>query len=90
MAQSVDVHRLRGEDYEFAVPLPIDAELASTALPGFRVPVRALFDQAANVAALTALLRGETVTVHGRYVQLAEVALDWPPAVVPPLLVACR
>jgi alkanesulfonate monooxygenase SsuD/methylene tetrahydromethanopterin reductase-like flavin-dependent oxidoreductase (luciferase family) len=38
-------------------------------------------------AALSALLRGETVTVHGRYVQLADVALDWPPAVVPPLLV---
>jgi alkanesulfonate monooxygenase SsuD/methylene tetrahydromethanopterin reductase-like flavin-dependent oxidoreductase (luciferase family) len=38
-------------------------------------------------AALTALLRGETVTVHGHYVQLEEVALDWPPAVVPPLLV---
>ena len=38
-------------------------------------------------AALTALLRGETVTVHGRYVQLTDVALDWPPAVVPPLLV---
>jgi alkanesulfonate monooxygenase SsuD/methylene tetrahydromethanopterin reductase-like flavin-dependent oxidoreductase (luciferase family) len=38
-------------------------------------------------AALSALLRGETVTVHGRYVQLAEVALDWPPVVVPPLLV---
>jgi alkanesulfonate monooxygenase SsuD/methylene tetrahydromethanopterin reductase-like flavin-dependent oxidoreductase (luciferase family) len=38
-------------------------------------------------AALTALLRGETVTVHGRYVQLEEVALDWPPTVVPPLLV---
>ena len=38
-------------------------------------------------AALTALLRGETVTVHGRYVHLDEVALDWPPAVAPPLLV---
>jgi alkanesulfonate monooxygenase SsuD/methylene tetrahydromethanopterin reductase-like flavin-dependent oxidoreductase (luciferase family) len=38
-------------------------------------------------AALSALLRGETVTVHGRYVQLEDVALDWPPAVVPPLLV---
>jgi alkanesulfonate monooxygenase SsuD/methylene tetrahydromethanopterin reductase-like flavin-dependent oxidoreductase (luciferase family) len=38
-------------------------------------------------AALTALLRGETVTVHGRYVHLEEVALDWPPAVAPPLLV---
>lgn len=38
-------------------------------------------------AALSALLRGETVTVHGRYVQLEDVALDWPPAVTPPLLV---
>ena len=38
-------------------------------------------------AALSALLRGETVTVHGRYVQLEDVALDWPPAVAPPLLV---
>jgi alkanesulfonate monooxygenase SsuD/methylene tetrahydromethanopterin reductase-like flavin-dependent oxidoreductase (luciferase family) len=38
-------------------------------------------------AALTALLRGETVTVHGRYVHLEEVALAWPPAIVPPLLV---
>ena len=27
------------------------------------------------------------MTTHGRYVQLDEVALDWPPAVVPPLLV---
>jgi alkanesulfonate monooxygenase SsuD/methylene tetrahydromethanopterin reductase-like flavin-dependent oxidoreductase (luciferase family) len=38
-------------------------------------------------AALSALLHGETVTVHGRYVRLEEVALDWPPAVAPPLLV---
>jgi len=37
--------------------------------------------------ALHALLRGETVTTHGRYVRLDNVALDWPPAVVPPLLV---
>jgi alkanesulfonate monooxygenase SsuD/methylene tetrahydromethanopterin reductase-like flavin-dependent oxidoreductase (luciferase family) len=38
-------------------------------------------------SALYALLHGETVTVHGRYVNLDEVTLDWPPAVVPPLLV---
>jgi alkanesulfonate monooxygenase SsuD/methylene tetrahydromethanopterin reductase-like flavin-dependent oxidoreductase (luciferase family) len=38
-------------------------------------------------AALYALLQGETVTTHGRYVQLDQVALDWPPTVVPPLLV---
>jgi alkanesulfonate monooxygenase SsuD/methylene tetrahydromethanopterin reductase-like flavin-dependent oxidoreductase (luciferase family) len=37
--------------------------------------------------ALSALLSGETVTVHGRYVHLDDVTLDWPPAEVPPLLV---
>lgn len=37
-------------------------------------------------AALYALLHGETVTTRGRYVNLDSVALDWPPAVVPPLL----
>jgi alkanesulfonate monooxygenase SsuD/methylene tetrahydromethanopterin reductase-like flavin-dependent oxidoreductase (luciferase family) len=38
-------------------------------------------------AALYTLLHGETVTTRGRYVNLDAVALDWPPAVVPPLLV---
>jgi alkanesulfonate monooxygenase SsuD/methylene tetrahydromethanopterin reductase-like flavin-dependent oxidoreductase (luciferase family) len=38
-------------------------------------------------AALYALLHGQTVTTHGRYVHLDHVALDWPPVVVPPLLV---
>ena len=37
--------------------------------------------------ALYALLHGETVTTHGRYVHLDDVTLAWPPAVVPPLLV---
>jgi alkanesulfonate monooxygenase SsuD/methylene tetrahydromethanopterin reductase-like flavin-dependent oxidoreductase (luciferase family) len=37
--------------------------------------------------ALYALLHGQTVTTHGRYVHLDNVALDWPPVVVPPLLV---
>jgi alkanesulfonate monooxygenase SsuD/methylene tetrahydromethanopterin reductase-like flavin-dependent oxidoreductase (luciferase family) len=37
--------------------------------------------------ALYALLHGETVTTKGRYVSLDAVALDWPPAVAPPLLV---
>jgi alkanesulfonate monooxygenase SsuD/methylene tetrahydromethanopterin reductase-like flavin-dependent oxidoreductase (luciferase family) len=37
--------------------------------------------------ALYALLHGETVTTRGRYVQLDDVTLAWPPAVVPPLLV---
>ena len=38
-------------------------------------------------AALRALLHGEQVSTSGRYVQLDRVRLDWPPAVVPPLLV---
>jgi alkanesulfonate monooxygenase SsuD/methylene tetrahydromethanopterin reductase-like flavin-dependent oxidoreductase (luciferase family) len=38
-------------------------------------------------AALYSLLQGQTVTTHGRYVHLDHVALDWPPVVVPPLLV---
>ena len=37
--------------------------------------------------ALYALLHGDTVTTQGRYVHLDDVTLDWPPAVVPPLLV---
>lgn len=36
--------------------------------------------------ATRALLHGETVTVSGQYVTLDRVALDWPPPVVPPLL----
>jgi alkanesulfonate monooxygenase SsuD/methylene tetrahydromethanopterin reductase-like flavin-dependent oxidoreductase (luciferase family) len=38
--------------------------------------------------ALRALLRGETVTVDGRYVHLDGVALDWPPVVAPPVVSA--
>lgn len=38
-------------------------------------------------AALYALLHGQTVTTNGRYVHLDNVALDWPPVVVPLLLV---
>ena len=42
------------------------------------------------VAAVRALLHAETVTVAGRYVNLDQVALDWPPAAPPPLLVGAR
>ena len=38
--------------------------------------------------ALRALLRGERVTVHGRYVHLDDVALGWPPATAPAILAA--
>jgi 5,10-methylenetetrahydromethanopterin reductase len=42
------------------------------------------------VAATRSLLHGDTVTVSGQYVRLSDVALDWPPATVPPLLVGAR
>ncbi len=38
-------------------------------------------------SALRRLLNGERVTASGRYVQLDEVALDWPPAPAPRLLI---
>lgn len=37
--------------------------------------------------ALRSLLHGDRVTTSGKYVQLSDVALDWPPASAPPLLV---
>ena len=42
------------------------------------------------VTAARALLHGETVTVSGQYIRLAGVTLDWPPSVIPPLLVGAR
>lgn len=42
------------------------------------------------VTATRSLLRGDAVTVSGQYVRLDHVALDWPPATVPPLLVGAR
>ncbi len=39
------------------------------------------------VLALRALLRGESVTTTGRYVNLADVKLDWPPAAASPVLI---
>jgi alkanesulfonate monooxygenase SsuD/methylene tetrahydromethanopterin reductase-like flavin-dependent oxidoreductase (luciferase family) len=43
-----------------------------------------------QVSAVGALLDGETVTVDGRYVHLDNVALDWPPARRPTLLIGAR
>ncbi|MBB5914285.1 alkanesulfonate monooxygenase SsuD/methylene tetrahydromethanopterin reductase-like flavin-dependent oxidoreductase (luciferase family) [Nocardia transvalensis] len=40
------------------------------------------------VDALRALLRGERLTVQGRYVRLEDVALDWPPAAAPAIISA--
>jgi alkanesulfonate monooxygenase SsuD/methylene tetrahydromethanopterin reductase-like flavin-dependent oxidoreductase (luciferase family) len=43
-----------------------------------------------HTTAVRALLAGETVDVHGRYVSLDRVALDWPPPQPPRLLVGAR
>lgn len=43
-----------------------------------------------HTAAVRALLNGATVDVDGRYVHLERVALDWPPAQVPPVIVGAR
>jgi len=40
------------------------------------------------VPALRALLAGEEVTTSGRYVQLDQVRLDWPPATAPAIIAA--
>ncbi|WP_280266590.1 LLM class flavin-dependent oxidoreductase [Nocardia wallacei] len=40
------------------------------------------------VDALRGLLAGERLTVEGRYVRLADVALDWPPAQAPDIISA--
>lgn len=37
--------------------------------------------------ALRGLLHGQSMSTAGRYVQLDEVTLDWPPEVIPPVLV---
>ena len=43
-----------------------------------------------HTTAVRALLAGETVTVSGRYVSLDRVALDWPPAEPPTVLIGAR
>jgi alkanesulfonate monooxygenase SsuD/methylene tetrahydromethanopterin reductase-like flavin-dependent oxidoreductase (luciferase family) len=43
-----------------------------------------------HTVAVRALLAGDTVDVSGRYVHLERVALDWPPATPPTLLIGAR
>ncbi len=43
-----------------------------------------------HTTAVRSLLAGETVDVRGRYVSLDRVALDWPPATPPRLLLGAR
>jgi alkanesulfonate monooxygenase SsuD/methylene tetrahydromethanopterin reductase-like flavin-dependent oxidoreductase (luciferase family) len=37
--------------------------------------------------AVRTLLHGQEITTSGEYVRLSEVALDWPPLVIPPLMI---
>ena len=52
--QQVEQHLLRAAKYHRHAPLKT-GEIASSVIAGFRVPVRALFDRAANLAALQKL-----------------------------------
>lgn len=47
-------------------------------------PLTLLREQA---TAIRRLLEGQTVTTKGRYVNLDQVRLDWPPPVLPPLMI---
>lgn len=53
-------------------------------------PASALTLMQETTEVLRALLRGERVTLAGRYVQLDDVALDSPPRVVPPIVAGVR
>src|SRR5699024_722920 len=53
-------------------------------------PASALTLMRETTEAVRALLRGERVTVDGRYVKLDDVVLDVPPEVVPPIVAGVR
>jgi Uma2 family endonuclease len=56
-AETVEQYVLGDGEEEYTLRMKsATGELASVAVEGFAVPVRALFDDAANVAALRALL----------------------------------
>jgi alkanesulfonate monooxygenase SsuD/methylene tetrahydromethanopterin reductase-like flavin-dependent oxidoreductase (luciferase family) len=76
------LHRLFPDRVDVAVGHGVQAWMGQV---GARVasPVTLL---AEYLTALGALLRGERVTVDGRYVRLDGVALDWPPLSPPALL----
>ncbi len=56
-AEVIEQYRLAGEAYELAIKAQT-GELRSLAVPGFVIPVRAIFDDAINRQTLAALLAG--------------------------------
>lgn len=54
-AESVEQYLLHGDVYELAVKM-IDGPLRSAAVPGFVIPIRAIFDETENVRALQTIL----------------------------------
>ena len=54
-AETVEQHRLAGDRYELAIKAQT-GELRSVAVPGFVIPVRAIFDEQINQATLRQLL----------------------------------
>ena len=54
-AQTVEQFVLQGEDYHCRGIWKGDEPVASTAVPGFRIPARAIFEVSANLATLAAL-----------------------------------
>ncbi len=57
VTETVEAHRLEGDAYP-AAPRQADGLLGSDVVPGFETPVRALFDEAENLAALREILAG--------------------------------
>lgn len=55
-AEVVEQYLLHGNAYQLAVKV-VDGPLNSTAVPGFNIPVRAIFDEAINVRALQTILQ---------------------------------
>lgn len=54
-AESIEQYLLHGNVYELAVKM-IDGPLRSAAVPGFVIPIRAIFDETENVRALQTIL----------------------------------
>jgi Uma2 family endonuclease len=53
--ETVELHRLSGSDYPPVTPQR-DGLLSSEVLPGFEIPVRAIFDDQENLASVRGLM----------------------------------